>query len=253
MVGQRDLHRGVHRLGSGIDEEDAIQVARRELGHPLRELEALRMRAQERRDEVELGELPVHRFGDFLAAVTGVDAKHTRRGVDELLAAIVPVVHALGPDHHLRVGLEVAVGRERHPVLVERDPARLQLVAEREFGVAHRDLLMRQEPGRPRASAAGQLLCSPNARSRLGPVVGAAVGQGRRFAAGRDCDLKAVLLNDCGHDELAKRRNVDDVHRDLATPAVGGNLFVRSKMRCASTQSEGLSGLALLHTQSSQP
>ena len=37
---------------------------------------------------------------------------------------IVPQVHALRPDDHLRVMPEVAVGRERHPVLVQRELAR---------------------------------------------------------------------------------------------------------------------------------
>ena len=32
VVGERDLHRRVDRLRAGIDEEDALQVARRQLG-----------------------------------------------------------------------------------------------------------------------------------------------------------------------------------------------------------------------------
>ena len=96
VVGERDLHRRVHRFRAGVDEEDVIEVARRELGDARRELEALRMRAQERGDEIEIAELPVHRLGDLLAAVAGGDAEQPRRCVDDLLAAIVPVVHPFG-------------------------------------------------------------------------------------------------------------------------------------------------------------
>ena len=54
VVGERDLHRGFHRLGARVREEDPVQVAGRELGDARGELELLRMAAQERRHEVEL-------------------------------------------------------------------------------------------------------------------------------------------------------------------------------------------------------
>ena len=54
VVGERDLHRGVDRLRAGVGEEDPVEVARRQLGDARRELELLRMPAQERRHEVEL-------------------------------------------------------------------------------------------------------------------------------------------------------------------------------------------------------
>ena len=41
VVGERDLHRGVDRLRARIDEEDAVKVTRRQLGHARRELERL--------------------------------------------------------------------------------------------------------------------------------------------------------------------------------------------------------------------
>ena len=90
MVGERDLHRRVDRLGAGIDEEDAVEVAGRQLGDARRELELLRMRAQERRAEIELAQLGADRVGDLLAAVAGGDAEQPRRRVDDLVAAVVP-------------------------------------------------------------------------------------------------------------------------------------------------------------------
>jgi hypothetical protein len=57
VIGKRDLHRRVDRLGAGIDEKDPVEVTWRELRDARRELELLRMRAQERRAEIELLEL----------------------------------------------------------------------------------------------------------------------------------------------------------------------------------------------------
>ena len=68
-------------------------------------------------------QLPADGLGDLPAAVAGGHAEQSRRRVDDLVAAIAPVIHALGADDHLRVGLELAVRRERHPVFVERDLA----------------------------------------------------------------------------------------------------------------------------------
>ena len=122
VIGERDLHRGVDRLRPRVGEEDAVQVARRQLRDARRELELLRMRrAVNGAHEVELAQLRADRVGDLLAAVAGGDAEQARRRVDDLVAAVVPVVHAFGAHDHLRIGLEVAVRRERHPVFVERD------------------------------------------------------------------------------------------------------------------------------------
>ena len=196
VEGERDLHRRVDRLGAAVDEEDAVEVARRELGDPLRELEGLRMPAQERRDEVELGQLAADGVGDFPATVAGSAAEQSGRGVDDPLAAFVPVVHALGPDDHPRLGLELAVGRERHPVLVEGNRPGGALVVQRQFGVAHRSLLGRVRPrrgcaraghegqsytGAARARAARAPRRHPVAGSlRASPIV-ASGGAGRRI------------------------------------------------------------------------
>ena len=65
VVGERDLHRGVDGFGAGVGEEDAVEVARRQLGDARRELELLRVRAQERRAEVELAQLLADGVGDL--------------------------------------------------------------------------------------------------------------------------------------------------------------------------------------------
>src|SRR5205085_6114532 len=45
-------------------------------------------------------------------------------------------------------------------------------------------------------------------------------GKGGRLAAGRNRELNRSSLDDRRHDEFAKVRDVDDVHRNLAPPAV---------------------------------
>ena len=56
-------------------------------------------------------------------------------------------IHPFRADDHLRIGLEFAVRRERHPVFVERNALRLDLFLDREFGMAHRGLLRRGPRG----------------------------------------------------------------------------------------------------------
>src|SRR5215213_4260865 len=51
-----------------------------------------------------------------------------------------------------------------------------------------------------------------------------------RIAAGRDGDLDRAALDDGRDDELAERRHVDDVDRNAAAPAVGGDLLVHALM-----------------------
>ena len=78
------------RLGTGIDEKNPVQVARRELGDASGELELLGMSAGEGRDEVQLAQLRTHCVGDFPAAVARVDAKQSRRTVENLGTLVAP-------------------------------------------------------------------------------------------------------------------------------------------------------------------
>ena len=115
MIGQRDLQRGIDRFRTGIGEEDAIEPVRRDLGQPLGEIERQRMAHLERRRKVEVHQLPLDGGRDLPAAVTGIDAPQPRRAVDHLAAVDGRVVHALGGGEQARLGLELPVGRERHP------------------------------------------------------------------------------------------------------------------------------------------
>ena len=87
------------------------------------ELERGRVAHLERRRVVHDFELPRDRLGDLAAAVTGVHAPQARGAVEDLPAVRRLVVHARRARQHARLGLELAVRRERHPVGVERSDA----------------------------------------------------------------------------------------------------------------------------------
>jgi hypothetical protein len=115
MIGQRDLQRGVDGFRTRIGEEDAIEASRRNRGETLGEVECQRMAHLERRCEIELHQLPLDSGGDLPAAVAGIDAPETGRAVDHLSAIEGRVMHALRGGEQARGGLELPVGRERHP------------------------------------------------------------------------------------------------------------------------------------------
>ena len=88
VIGDRDLQRGVDGLGAGVREEHVIEIAGRELDQAVRELEAGRMTHLERRRVFHRRELLAHRLGDFLAAMTGVDAPQAGDAVENLAAVV---------------------------------------------------------------------------------------------------------------------------------------------------------------------
>jgi hypothetical protein len=81
VVGERDLERAVHRLGAGVGEEDVLEPVGREVAHPARELEGLRMPHLEGGRIVELGHLALHGLGDLRPRVARVAAPQTRGAV----------------------------------------------------------------------------------------------------------------------------------------------------------------------------
>ncbi len=115
VVRQRDLECGIHRLRTGVDEEDAVQPRGHDLGHLLRRAEGHGVAHLEGRREVHGGGLRRDGVDDRLAAMAGVDAPQARRAVQHLAAVGVAVVHALRGDQQARRGLVLAVGREGHP------------------------------------------------------------------------------------------------------------------------------------------
>ena len=84
-------------------------------GERLRRLEGERVAHLERRGVVELDHRGRDRVGDLAAAVAGVDAPQAGGAVEHLAAVGREVMHALGAGEQARRGLELAVGRERHP------------------------------------------------------------------------------------------------------------------------------------------
>ncbi len=120
VIGHRDLERGVDRLGSGVAEEHVIEIAGRDLRHLARQFERGRMAKLEMRRVVDLLHGRVDGVGDLGAAVAGGAAEQAGRRVDQLVALVVPVMHALGLHHQARIGLEITVGREGHPMVFER-------------------------------------------------------------------------------------------------------------------------------------
>ncbi len=126
VEGQRDLQRGVHRLGPGVDEERVAQVVRQDRGQLAGQLERSRMAHLEGRRVVQLRDLALHRLHDLGPAVAGVHAPHAGDPVDEPAAVAGAVVDALRRLHQPRGALELPVRRERHPVGCEVQLARLR-------------------------------------------------------------------------------------------------------------------------------
>ena len=110
VVGERDLERGVDRLGARVGEERVVEIAGRQQREPRGQLEHLGVAVLEGRRVVELGRLLLDGLDDRLAAVAGVDAEQARGGVDHLGAVGLEVVHALGAGEQARPLLEGAVG-----------------------------------------------------------------------------------------------------------------------------------------------
>ncbi len=114
VIGERDLERRVHRLGTRVAIEGVVEVTRQHRGVTRGQLERLGMAHLKRRRIVHLVELLEDGRLDLLAAVPGIDAPQARRAVDDLAALRRPVVNALGLGQHPRVLLELPVRRERH-------------------------------------------------------------------------------------------------------------------------------------------
>jgi hypothetical protein len=119
LVGERDLERGVDRLRPRVREEDVTQSVRQPVHDVVGELERGRVPHLEGRRVFHGGDLPAHRLRDLLAAVACVDAPEPRHRVQDLPPVRRPVVHAFRAGEQARVGLELPVGRERHPEGVE--------------------------------------------------------------------------------------------------------------------------------------
>src|SRR5690606_20195929 len=71
---QRDLERGVDRLGARVRKEHMVEIARCEIGDARREREGLRVRVLERRRVIELRRRALDRLDDRRAIVAEIAA-----------------------------------------------------------------------------------------------------------------------------------------------------------------------------------
>src|SRR6185312_9882874 len=115
VIADRDLERGVDRLGARIHEEHVIEAGGRDLTDALGKLERTRMSHLKRRCVIERLELMRDRVANLRPAVAGIDAPQARYRIQYLSPIGGVVVHPGCPREDTRLGLELAVRGERHP------------------------------------------------------------------------------------------------------------------------------------------
>jgi hypothetical protein len=116
VIGERNLERGIDRLGARVAEEDAVEIARRKLGQARGQRKGRGVRRLEGRGIVEPPRLTADRLNDRFPAMTGVAAPQPRHGIDQLAPVRGVVVHALGAIDEARTPLESTVGGEGKPI-----------------------------------------------------------------------------------------------------------------------------------------
>ncbi len=115
---------GLDRLRPARDEEDAVQVARRERRHLGRQLDRLRVGVRPVRVEGQLAHLRERRLADLLAvAVADVDREQPGQRVEVPLPVRVLQVAAVAPhdDGHVVAGAVAPHAGEVHPQVVSRE------------------------------------------------------------------------------------------------------------------------------------
>ena len=122
VVLARELPGRLDRLRAARDEEDAVQVARREARHLGRELDRARMRVGPVRVEGQLAHLRRRGLADLLAVrVADLHREQARQRVEIALAVRVLEVAALTADDDRHLGVAVAAhAREVQPEVVPR-------------------------------------------------------------------------------------------------------------------------------------
>ena len=119
MVSDGDLERGVHRLGSRVDEEHMVHALGRDLHQAIRRQERPRAVHLEAGGVVHALGLLLDRIHDRLAAVARVHRPQARDSVQDLASVVSGVVHVLGGHQQARRCLELAVGGEWQPERLE--------------------------------------------------------------------------------------------------------------------------------------
>src|SRR4029079_1845666 len=119
VIGERDLERGLDRLGSRACEEYVIEARRGDVDKPRRALEGPRMAHLEAAGEIELADLLADSLEDLGTAMTVIDAPQPRRAIDHTAAVVSREAGALRADKEARRLLVLPVRRERHPECFE--------------------------------------------------------------------------------------------------------------------------------------
>ena len=120
VVVARQLQRRLDRLGAAVGEEDAVEVARRQVGDPRGEFDRPRVGVAPQGEEVELFDLARGGLAVLGAAVAGVDAEERREAVQVAVAVLVVDVApvGLGDQWDLVIGAVGAHPREVHPQML---------------------------------------------------------------------------------------------------------------------------------------
>ena len=115
----RELPRGLHRFAAAGREEDAIQVARGQLGQLRRQLDGTGMGVGPEREVVQLGHLLVGSVRELLATVPHVAEEEARQTVEVAPAVRIEDVAALAAHDHRHLGARAQL-REVHPEVLAR-------------------------------------------------------------------------------------------------------------------------------------
>jgi hypothetical protein len=115
-----DFQRGLHRLGAGAGEHDAVEAGGEHVRDLGGEAEGGGDAVLERRGIVELLHLLGDGFADFAPAVAQGDAVQARGAVKEFFAACVIIIDTFGPLDEARLLQKLPVGGERHPLVNKR-------------------------------------------------------------------------------------------------------------------------------------
>ncbi len=119
VIGDGDLQRRLDRLRTRIGEEDVVQAAGHQGGEARGQSERLGMAHLEGGGIIQLRRLLCDGFDDPGAAMAGIAAPQPGNAVQHVAAIGGLVIHALRADEEARIGLELPIGGERHPIGVE--------------------------------------------------------------------------------------------------------------------------------------
>ena len=115
VIGERDFQGRIDRFRARVREKNVVDPRRQDFHERVGQFECCRVPHLEWRRVFHLRNLRADGCRDLLAAMPRIDAPEARHAVQDLPAIRGPVVHARGFRQQPRVGLELAIGRERHP------------------------------------------------------------------------------------------------------------------------------------------